>query len=179
MFGNSLSRLTLAVVLLVLLVGTSFAGHALLEPAGSLALKAEEQSPASRIVVKFDLSSIPKDSRIDLAELIVTVNSDTALGKRAGVQVFAAESNWATAAVASTAEVATTDSLMMSSFVRTGEEQHLEINVTELVKLWREGKVENHGFVLMVRNNSDRLFAAKQTGAGIEAHLRVFFSGSK
>jgi hypothetical protein len=166
----------LAAMLFALFAGNVLAGHAILEPTGSLPLKADAQSPTNGFAVTFDLSSIPEGARIDLAELNVTVTSDTALGRHVSVLVYAGRSNWTPSALASTAEISTTDSLMMSNFVATGEDRHLEVNVTELVRLWCLGQLDNNGFVLLLRNNADHLFAAAQSGAEVDATLKVFFS---
>ncbi len=163
-------------LLAVVLVGTANAGHLMLKPTGFLAYKQAADKAVSGGAVRFDLSQIPSDCRIDLAELSLKVNSDTTLGKKFDFFVNVATSEWTPSALASTTRPASPDSLLIGSFVASGDGVPTEVNVTKLVRLWHSGKVANNGFVISIPGDGRKAFAVATKGAEVEVILSVFFS---
>lgn len=168
-------------ILLALLITVSFglkvsADHLLLEPTGHLGIKKNEEVQKSAFAVKFDLSEIPRGVFIDLAELRVQLDTDTTLGKNISVIVHPAHSAWNASAQPSQSKPASSDTLFVNNFVPTGDDKPLEVNVTELVRLWQNGALDNNGFVLSVRNNDEKKVSLQESGGSFEAVLSIHYS---
>jgi hypothetical protein len=173
-------KLRIIILIISLLVGAvavpANAGHLSLKPTGFLALKEASNQPVSGGVFVFDLSGIPTDNRIDLAEVTITVNSDTALGKTISVFAGAATGSWTPSGIASTGDVPAVDSMLSEAICQTGNGQSVEFEVTELLKLWHTGKLANKGFVVSIPGNGNHTFAIQSSGSDIDVTLSVYFS---
>ena len=168
--------ITVFVIICLLTAGQALAGHIDLKPIGFVATTEASDKPISGGALTFDLSQIPKDSRIDLAELKLSVNSDTSLGKHVEVFVGAAITSWTSSLLPLTSKVATADSLLADNFLLTGDGQPVEIEVTDIVKLWHSGKLANNGFVISIPGDGRKGFAVATKGVDVEVCLSVFFS---
>lgn len=152
------------------------AGHLELKPTGFAAYKQSADRPITGGAVKFDLSQIPDSCRIDLAELSIKVNSDTALGRSFDFFVNVATSQWPSSPLASTTRPVSPDSLLIGTFTTSGNGVPVEVNVTKLVRLWYSGKLTNNGFVISIPGDGKKGFAMATKGADAEVSLSVFFS---
>lgn len=166
----------ISILLLGLLVHTAVAGHVMLRPTGFLSYRQAADKPVSGGALKFDISQVPKDCRIDLAELSIRINADTSLGKSFDFFVNVATSEWASSPLASTIRPTSPDSLLIGSFAASGDGVPVEINVTKLVKLWHSGKLANNGLLISIPGDGRKAFALATKGGEIEVTLSVFFS---
>jgi hypothetical protein len=152
------------------------AGHVSLLPESFSSFKSADEGQANAFAISFDLSKISPDVSIDLAELRITVNSDTTLGEQTNVVVFASQFDWIPSDLTTTAMVSTSDSLSYGEPISTGDGKFLEINVNRIVKLWHSGEVKNNGFYIQVLGNEKEEFTLDQDGTNWKAELSVYFS---
>lgn len=168
-------------ILLALLIIVSLglqvsADHLLLEPTGHLGVRKNLDVQKSAFALKFDISEIPDGMYIDLAELRLQLDTDTTLGKNISMIVHPAHSAWNASALPSQSKPATSDTMFVNNFVPTGDDKSLEVNVTELVRLWQNGALDNNGFVLSVRNNDEKKVSLRESGGSFEAVLSIHYS---
>ena len=163
-------------LLLAVLIGTAYAGHIELKPTGFLPYRQAANKPISGGAFKFDVTQIPDDCSIDLAELSIKINSDTSIGKSFDFFVNVATSEWTSSPFASTTKPESPDSLLIGSFAVSGDGVPVEVNVTKLVKLWHSGKLANNGFVISIPGDGKKAFAVASKGGEVEVSLSVFFS---
>ena len=167
----------ISIIVVALFVSASVnSGHFSLSPSGHLPIILKSSTNGSAFAVKFDLSSIPKDVNIDLAELRITVNSDTSLGNRVHIKVFAAQSNWTASDLPSKITIEAADSLSYGKSITTGAGNWLEINVNRMVKLWHSGDLPNRGFYIEIEENESKGFSLEREGADWKAELSVYYS---
>jgi len=170
-------RISIAVALVLLLTATQvLAGRVELEAEGHLAFKTNMEAQRSSFALMFDLSEIPKDANVDLAELMITVDVDSTMGKYANVLVYAATDSWTPSAFSSTTEPTAYDTLYVNNFLQTTGETAVEINVTGLVQMWHSGKLDNNGFLVAVHNNTEMQFSLRGQTGSWQATLKVFYS---
>ena len=172
-----LSALITLLSALVCVVGSVFGDQIILEPTGYSCFKSTSTAPVHGFALTFDLSRIPEGNHIDLAELRLTIDSDTVLGEAVSVQVVAVAGDLPLAGEPmSVDELATVDSVRFSSFVETGADRFTEINVTELVDWWYNGKLANKGLLVFVDGNVNKAFTPEQRGAKVLAKLSIYYS---
>jgi hypothetical protein len=161
---------------LILFTGQVKAGHLDLTPGEVLATKQTSNKPVSGGALKFDLSNIPEGSRIDLAELNLVVSSDTGLGQTLEVFAGASTESWSGSLTPMPGKIQTVDTLLASAYVATGENQTVQIDVTELVRLWFTGKLPNNGLSITIPVDGTKVFTLAATGGQVTARLSIFFS---
>jgi hypothetical protein len=149
-----------------------------LKPSAILPTKAAATSPVSGTALKFDLSQIPKGSRVDFARLSITVNADTTLGRWANVIIKPAENAWESSLLPTLTKISVIDSLAESQAAFTGDGKSVIVDLTDLVDLWYTGKLANNGIVMSITSNATgaKAFAIASKGAEVQATLSVFFS---
>lgn len=160
--------------LVVFSVASAHAGSIVLRPESAAVVQKSVTGPAVSGALKFDLSAIPKDAKIDLAELTLILDIDTTLGKSVSIYLGAATDSWSDGAL-KTSAIASSDSLYANAIIETGQSQALEINLTELVILWHSGKIPNNGLVLSIPGNDSKQVAINGVPKASVA-LTVFFS---
>ena len=161
---------------LLFLSSLVYAGHESLSPTGILSIKNTSSTDPHALALQFDLSTIPNDVRIDLAELKITIDSDTELGKSINIVIHSALSEWIPSLIPSEASIQTSDSLFTNNYSSSGDNVEAEINVTELVRQWHEGDLTNEGFLISIQGNSDKKFKLKNNDSEIQVELSVFYS---
>ncbi|MEK7774847.1 MAG: hypothetical protein AAB305_03065 [Candidatus Zixiibacteriota bacterium] len=159
------------------LTGIALGEQIILDPTVYSSFQGSSASPLNGFALTFDLSKIPSGYRIDLAELRVTIDSDTLLDEAVAVQVVAVSGNLPVAGeLMAVEDVETIDSVRFSSFVETGADKFTEINVSELVDWWYSGKLLNKGFLIFVDGNDNKEFALDLKGTKVSAKLSVYYS---
>lgn len=173
-----LNRHILGAILLTALVAVGAkAGEVTISADGHLPLKHSDIDLPHAIAVRFDLSSIPSGATIDLAEITVSLDADTALGKNILVLAHGALSSWTPSEIPTLDNLVTCDSILSSNFSGTGDNQTAEINVTEIVRLWHAGTLENKGLYLSVDRNTENRGVALHSENGVpQAALKVYYS---
>ena len=130
----------------------------------------------SSFAVKFDLSKIGKGQHIDMAILKLTFNADTRLGDGVEIQVYVVDESWQESLLARQTPIKTVGTLMTASHAPSGDEQEAEFHVTEMVRMWYDGEVDNNGFLLSVSRNQDLSFELANKAGEWAATLEVYFS---
>ena len=155
---------------------SAFAGHVSLSPTGHLPISTSIKDVTTGFAIVFDISNIPSDASIDLAELRITVSSDTTLSKSIDIVAYAATSSWTSSELSSTAAISKTDSLASSQFALNGESRWMEINVNHIVDLWHKGELANRGFYIEILGNDSKSLILNRDGSDWKAELSVFYS---
>lgn len=150
---NQLRCAAILIALVLLSVAKAHAGSIILNPESATVVQKSVTGPAVSGALKFDLSAIPKDAKVDLAELTLTLDIDTTLGKSVSIYLGAATDSWSDGTL-KTSAIASSDSLFANALIETGQDRTLEINLTEIVMLWHSGKVQNNGLVLSIPGNA-------------------------
>ncbi len=144
--------------LMVLSAANAHAGSIVLSPESAAVVQKSVTGPVVSGALKFDFSAIPKDAKIDLAELTLTLDIDTTLGQSVSIYLGAATDSWSDGAL-KTSAIASSDSLFANALIETGLDRKLEINLTELVSLWHSGKLPNNGLIVSVPGNESKQVA--------------------
>jgi hypothetical protein len=160
----------------LLFVGSVVAEELMLEPTDHVLLKPSVASEPHGFALRFDLTSIPQDVHVDFARLLMTLNVDTVAGQSVAVVVSEAIQGWTSSGALSLNDVGKTGGMSEHSYVTSGEEQDVEVDVTEIVRAWHDGAVENNGVVVWLSPGVDRRCEAVEGGAGVKVTLEVFFA---
>jgi len=150
------------------------AGRVKIDVSETAAMSETVEGPASSIALRFAVTAIPEGVTVDRATLYVPVNSDSTFGSHVEVSIAPAAETWSASAVPQRLELSTVDTTRTFNFCETGADATLEIDVTQIVRLWMSERLPNHGFVASVVGNDDREFSLSD---GVErASLIVFYS---
>jgi hypothetical protein len=125
----------------------------------------------------FDLSGIPADVRIDLAELTVKADIDAKKVDIVNVLAHAALAEWTPSTTLGSESISTTDSLFANGFMTMGDSLVVRINLTEIVTRWHDGSLANHGLVISLAEYENIKSVCPVEEAGeIRVELSVFYS---
>jgi hypothetical protein len=107
----------------------------------------------SKILIKFDLTSIPQRSFIDFAGLNFKLETDTSMGDIFEFVAYPLVIDWdvRTAKWALLQNVAGDvyiDTLVSSGLLNRHEREDVYLDITSLVRGWVSGKIDNRGVIL-------------------------------
>lgn len=176
---TTIHRQAIAMVLFLLLGGSAFAGHLSIEPTSFVATRNAQDSLPNEFAVQYDLSGLPGDVRIDLAELVVSadIGSDQP-NALVDILVGPASTEWTGSVEVSTQPVPTTDSLTFIDVASVGQDSEININVTELVRQWLSERLDNNGLVIRLQQEGEVSSSLIVDTEGLlpAAKLSVYFS---
>lgn len=170
--------LVLAVPLTVLLViGEPRAGHVDVDATAHTVVKDAANVSSTDVAVLFDLTAVPGDANIDLAELQITADFDPADRSVVNIFTHAALSDWAGELNLTNESVVTSDTLFCSRLLVPATDAAVRIDVTSIVQRWHTGDLANYGFVvsMTVGGEPESLSVTDESG-GIKLRLSVFYS---
>jgi len=170
-------------ILLLVLISVSVMGaavsaeHLTLSASSYLSVQRSGADGPHAALISFDLSSIPDSVRIELAELEISVDVDTLLGSPVEVTVYAAMSSWTPSIIPTGDSIAITDTLLSAGLVASGQAQPMAVNVTDLMRMWVSGDLDNYGVYLAVAGNSERRgFSVSGEAGARQARLSIYYS---
>lgn len=174
----NMHKFVLSMFLSLLMSGTALAGHTILSVSAHAPSKDAETDSVTGFFLKFDISGVPEDVRIDAALLEVTVSTAIDSGATLTLCVEPAMSSWSASDVAiSDGSVdIMPDSLTGTFFVRSGEGKPTRLNVTEMVRQWYSEELDNEGLIVRLVGMPDTPISLDSEGAQIMATLTVFHS---
>lgn len=117
----------------------------------------------TRVLLEFDISSIPADAKIDKATLSLfnsktTNNNNGEHSQRNGsnsCDVLRVTESWGEHEVTWNSQPATTSDLgFQLEASTTNTQDYTGINITELVKFWHQSPSENHGMLFKLKNEN-------------------------
>lgn len=142
-------------------------------------------SPDSgRLLFKFDLPEGLANSTIDYAQLIFTATPDTGQGHVCLMGIFPLTEKWEPSAL-SWSEGWTEqggdylDSIYSVSMIRLSEDKLTRVDITDIVQLWVEGTLANHGLIVMPLEDSGRFLKLHPTPGldlGAKAKVRIWYT---
>lgn len=166
----------LVIMIALALAVSVLAGHLSLSPTGHVPISTSTTDVNIGFAIVFDISKIPADANIDLAELRIIISSDTTLSKSIDIVAYAATSSWISSGLSSSTAISKTDSLASSQFALNGESRWMEINVNHIVNLWHKGELANRGFYIEILGNNSKSLILNRDGSDWKAELSIYFS---
>lgn len=168
--------IALACLVLCCCVTSTRADTMILRPTSVIDLQHTAVGPVSAAAFKFDLSQLPEGARIDLAELQIRLDTDTSSTNAMSISFGLASADWVHTAVTLDDQVATSDSLFVTALIEPGSDRAVEVDLTELVKLWHSATVENHGIVVSSPGNELRQVRLGGIVPSESATLTIFYT---
>ncbi len=133
--------------------------------------------------LKFILPEIPQGSRIDFAGLVMYVqreaidSKDTTASPYLSLSLVPITSDW-TAGSVKNGQVLSVDSEWASYAVadmNMGDK--VELDITELVRDWLNGKKANKGFMLVPEFADEKAEFAVKSNVGVKAEVVIYYTG--
>lgn len=166
-----------AVALLILAtMQPAVGGELLLKPTKTGVFASTVNGPANAGGIYFDLTAIPEGATVDLAELMIHADVDTALGTAVHIRVKAATEVWDGSPLVQASTVAVNDTTVAGNFIGTGESQSTHFLVTRTVRGWLAGTLSNHGFIVRLGGHEEALMRLSGGGVSPEVALRVIYT---
>jgi len=141
-------------------------------------------SDFGRILFQFDLPSQLNGALIDYAELIFTATPDTGNSYICLLGAYPITKSWDSTSLSwsfgwTNSGGDYTDSIYSTCLIRTSSDKVTRIDVTDIVQMWVDRTLANHGFIVMPIEDSNRflkLHATPSLGHDVKAKVRVFYS---
>ncbi len=173
-------NLKLAIVGLVFaLAGLVNAGVVILPITKAVPVASVDSAKVEKFLIKFDLSSIPHGSTIDLAEMNLKVEVDT--GKKyVELALFPVTSDWSEESLLLTEDqVSYTDTILTTETIDVTSGKVVDLNVTRIVTEWFKGTLLNKGLMVApLENNFDikSLSSISSVMQNVVAEVKIFYT---
>jgi hypothetical protein len=147
-------------------------------------LSPSQGSDYGRLLFKFDLPEQLNGAIIDYAELRFTATPDTASGYICLMGAFPMTKSWQTGTLSwsegwTEAGGDYTDTIYSTGVIRTSTDRLSRMDITDIVQMWVDSTLVNHGVILMPLEDSDR-FMQLHTGVNlppsVKAKVRIFYT---
>ncbi|OGC74464.1 MAG: hypothetical protein A2145_05940 [candidate division Zixibacteria bacterium RBG_16_40_9] len=176
-----MKTLQLIIVGLALLFGVPVNAAVLnLQTDKAVSVVSSDTSKGNRHLIKFDLSSIPAGSTIDIAEVNLKVEVDT--GKRyIDLAIFPVTSDWSEDAVLLTeGRVSYTDTILATETIDVTTGKIMDLNITRIVREWVKGTLPNKGLMVAPLENDFKIKSLSPVSnilPGVKAEIKIFYTG--
>jgi len=147
-------------------------------------LSPSQGSDYGRLLFKFDLPEQLNGAVIDYAELRFTATPDTAGGYICLMGAFPVTKSWDSANLSWSSGWSNSggdyaDTIYSSCVIRTSTDRLTRADITDIVQMWVDGTLDNHGVILMPLEDSGR-FMKLHTGVNlppsVKAKVRIFYT---
>jgi hypothetical protein len=138
-----------------------------------------------RLLFKFDLPEQLNGVTIDYAELVFIATPDTGRSYICLMVACPLTNNWASANLSWSDGWTTpggdfTDTIYSTCLIRTSQDRLTRMDITDIVQMWVDGTLTNHGLIMMPLEDSNRflkLHTNPQWSPDVKAKVRIFFTG--
>jgi hypothetical protein len=141
-------------------------------------------SDHGRLLFRFDLPAQLNDCTIDYAELVFAATADTGSGRICLMGAFPVTKSWDSANLSwsdgwtnSGGDYA--DSRYSTALIRSSTNRLTRMDITDIVQMWVDSTLVNHGLILMPLEDPDRFLKLHTTtdlGPGVKAKVRLFYT---
>lgn len=141
-------------------------------------------SEFGRLLFKFNLPDELNGCFIDYAELNFTATPDSGTSYICLMGAFPVTKSWESANLSwsdgwtnSGGDYA--DSIYSSCLIRSSTDRVTRIDITDIVQMWVDGTLTNHGLIVMPLEDSERflkLHTSPNLPPNVEAKVRVFYT---
>lgn len=142
----------------------------------SQTVRSDQSGPARGWALKFDLSGIPEGINIDAAELNIFASVCDTGTVPIGLRVSPAPELWSRIQLTDRGGLDIVDSLGCSSYISADDSGRVSFNITQLVRLWHAGQLDNAGIVITIRGNCATGIETVADRDDLGANLSVFYS---
>ncbi len=134
--------------LVFVLAGSVNAGVVSIPITKAVPVASVDSTKVEKYLVKFDLSSIPQGSTIDLVEMNLKVEVDT--GKKyVDLAIFPVTGDWSEDAILLTEnQVSYTDTILTTETIDATTGKIVDLNITRIVTEWFKGTLPNKGLMI-------------------------------
>lgn len=141
-------------------------------------------SAFGRLLFKFDLPEQLNVVTIDYAELVFIATPDTGRSYICLMGAYPLTKNWASANLSWSDGWTTpggdfTDTIYSTCLIRSSQDRVTRMDITDIVQMWVDGTLTNHGLIMMPLEDSNRflkLHTNPQLPPGVKAKVRIFFT---
>ncbi|MEZ5359641.1 MAG: DNRLRE domain-containing protein [Candidatus Zixiibacteriota bacterium] len=167
------------IVLLITIITTSvaFAGELTIGASGSLSMRVNAEADVSKYTLKFDLSELPENCEIDLAYVVLNATLDETIETPVNLVVYPVSESWQSSEISLTSStISYSEEYSCIGLTKGKDLQSIDFPITNMVKAWVDGSLENNGLIIMGLENADSALEISTDTPGVKAELKVFYS---